>query len=61
MPTESITSYVTGEAPVYAIQHPDGYFVNVVGGCPMRFASAAIAKRYIDTLPCNGYAVVRYS
>lgn len=47
--------------PVYAIQHPDGYFVRTSAGQVKRFSSAARAKAHIDTLPCNGYAVVRYS
>lgn len=47
--------------PVYAIQHPDGYLVRTSAGEVKRFSSAARAKAHIDTLPCNGYAVVRYS
>lgn len=46
--------------PVYAIQHPDGWFVRVTIRV-LRFSSAAGAKAHIDTLPCNGYAVVRYN
>jgi hypothetical protein len=47
--------------PVYAIQHPDGYFVRTSAGQVKRFSTAASAKAHIDTLPVNGYAVVRYS
>lgn len=49
------------EAPLYAIQHPDGHYVRTVLGATRIFSSAAGAKSHIDTLPCNGYAVVRYS
>jgi hypothetical protein len=50
-----------GEGPVYAIQHPDGTFVRTSAGHVKRFSSAAGAKSHIDTLPVNGYSVVRYS
>lgn len=51
----------TTTEPVYAIQHPDGWFVRTSAGQVERFSSAASAKSHIDTLPCNGYAAVRYS
>jgi hypothetical protein len=47
--------------PVYAIQHPDGHYIRTVLGATRIFSSAAGAKAHIDTLPVNGYAVVRYS
>lgn len=50
-----------GDGPVYAIQHPDGWFVRTSAGEVERFSSAAMAKRCIDGLPVNGYRVVRYS
>jgi transposase len=46
---------------VYAIQHSDGWFHRTSAGHVKRFSSKARAKAHIDTLPCNGYAVVRYS
>jgi hypothetical protein len=50
------------EQTVYAIQHPDGWLVRKGANRRiMRFHSAASAKAHIDTLPCNGYSVVRYS
>jgi hypothetical protein len=46
--------------PVYAIQHPDGHLVRTSAAEVKRFSSEDRAQMLIDTLPCNGYSVVRY-
>lgn len=51
----------TTTEPVYAIQHPDGWFARTSAGEVKRFSSAARASNYRETLPVNGYKIVRYS
>jgi hypothetical protein len=50
-----------GEGPIYAIQRANGTFVRTPTNAVKRFSTAAGAKTHIDTLPSNGYKVVRYS